>query len=333
MKRLVGITLLSSSVALWAACDLSDQESSNLDSVVGANQLLEDAGPYPLHLQESISLQGSDSSRSVTATLCAPGSQDGSRIADGTFPLVITAPGAVTSRNQYRSYCEHMASWGFIVVSHDIIGNNGWFPPANHKQPAADVSGMIDWLLSDASGIAASIDPGQIGLAGHSMGGKVAMLAAAADARIGAVVGWDPVDANGPFTGSGSPDYSSATPELMPDIQAAIAVLGETLNDSGSFFRPACAPAADNFQQYYEYAVTPSLEVDIFDADHNDWTDSAGCSPCSPCGSQDAAFVHAITRRINVAFFRRHLLGDTSMDEVLALADEVAAGQLAVRSK
>ena len=335
MKKLgsISLALLLGGILPSTACDMSDAESTNLDNLAAADGPLEDTGPYELYVEDPIRIPGSASNRTVDTTLCAPASSDGSTIADGVFPLVITSPGSTQSRTKYRSYCEHLASWGFVVVSQSIIGNSGFFPPANHKKPAADVSAMIDWLLSDESGLADWIDPERIGVAGHSMGGKVSMLAAAADSRIGAVVGWDPVDANGPFTGQNSPDYSSATPEQMPDIRAAIAVLGETLNKRGSFFSPACAPEADNFQQYFEHALTPSLEVEIFDADHMDWTDSGGCWPCSPCGDADRSFVQAITRRVNVAWFRRHLQGDTDMDEILALRDEVAAGQLSVQGK
>ena len=71
----------------------------------------------------------------------------------------------------------------------------------------------------------------------------------------------------------------------------------------------------------------------MFDTDHNDWTDRSGCWPCSPCGSADRSFVQAIARRVTLAWFRRQLLDDASMDDILALRDEVAADQLAVRSK
>lgn len=337
MKKCTSISLALSLVigggVFTSACDMADNESSGTDQVSAADQPLEDQGPYSLYIEETVSLPGSESNRTVEATLCAPGNGDGTAIADGEFPLILTTPGATQSRSQYRSYCEHMASWGFVVISKNIIGNSGFFPPANHKLPAADMSSMIDFLTGDESALADSIDAERIGVAGHSMGGKVAMLAAAADPRIGAVMGWDPVDANGPFTRQGSADYSSVTPELMPEMQAAVAVIGETLNKRGGFFSPACAPEADNFQQYYEHAQTASLEVELFDADHMDWTDSGSCWPCSPCGDADAGFVKAITRRVTVAWFRRHLQDDRAMDEILALSDEVADGLLSVQSK
>ncbi|MEM9489616.1 MAG: hypothetical protein AAGC55_10755 [Myxococcota bacterium] len=329
----VVLALLMGGFVSTSACDMAENEFSSDEQVSSSDQLLEDQGPYSLYIEETFSLPGSASNRKVQATLCAPGNADGTAIADGTYPLILTAPGATQSRAQYRSYCEHLGSWGFVVISKNIIGNSGFFPPANHKLPAADMSAMIDFLLSDDSGLADSIDAERIGVAGHSMGGKVAMLTAANDARIGAVVGWDPVDSNGPFTSSNSPDYSSVTPELMPEMAAAVAVIGETTNRSGSWFSPACAPAAENFQQYYEFAETPSLEVEIIDADHMDFTDSANCWPCSPCGRADADFVKAISRRVTVAWFRRHLQGDTTMDELLTLGDEVAGGLVTVQSK
>ncbi len=296
-------------------------------------QSLEEPGDFDIFAIETVSIPGSSRNRTVSATICAPSNDGGQSVVDGSFPLIIVSPGATQSRNQYRSHCDHMASWGMVVISENFVGNSGFFPPSNHNRLADDLIAVIDWATSEDNPVFAAVDAEAIGVAGHSMGGKVSLLAAARDPRIKAAVGWDPVDANGPFTSPSSPDFSSVTPEMMPDITAAVAVLGETTNSRGSFFSPACAPRNENFQQYFEFSSIGSLEVDIFDADHMDWIDGSGCFPCSPCNASDRPFVRALTRRVTTAWFRLHLLGDEQMQPILELSDEVAADLVSVRHK
>ncbi|MCH9684215.1 MAG: alpha/beta fold hydrolase [Deltaproteobacteria bacterium] len=308
--------------------DITDEDREEMSTP------LHEAGQYDLYFLDSIQIEGSAANRTVNASVCAPADATGELSNEGPFPLVIISPGAKQSRDEYMSYCEHLATWGFFVIAQDIVGNSGLFPPANHKKPAADVSSIIDWATSEENPLAAAIDGEAIGVAGHSMGGKVAFLAAAEDPRIGAIVGWDPVDANGPFTPSSSSNWSSVTPQLMPQLTQPIALIGETLNSQGRWFRPACAPADQNFEQFYDFAEGTALSVDVFGADHMDWTDSGSCSPCSPCGSSEAQQrTQLLTRRLTTAWFLRHLTGDQSINPEQEMAPELEAGQIAVQSQ
>ena len=92
---------------------------------------------------------------------------------------------------------------------------------------------VIDWALARPR---SRFRPTKLALAGHSLGGKITVLAATLDPRVTAVVAWDPVDSNTP----------SVAPELMVGLTATIAVVGETTNGTGGFM--PCAPTADNFQ-------------------------------------------------------------------------------------
>ncbi|MEM9458311.1 MAG: CocE/NonD family hydrolase [Myxococcota bacterium] len=332
-KSLFPCMLCVSLLGCQASIDSDGREADGNDRAEMPTSLHE-PGQYGLHVIDLVEIPGSAAGRIVDATVCAPADPTGEISDDGPFPLVIMSPGARTSREQYMSYCEHLATWGFVVISQSIIGNDGWFPPVNHKRPAADVSAIIDWATSEQNAFAGAIDANAIGVAGHSMGGKVSFLAAAQDPRIGAIVGWDPVDANGPFTPSSSPDWSSATPELMPNLTLPIAVIGETVNSQGNFFSPACAPSEHNFEQYYEFAETTSLLVEVFDADHMDWTDSGSCWPCSPCGPNDVQpLAQQITRSLTTAWFLRHLAGDESVDPQSELQPQIDAGQILVQAK
>lgn len=283
------------------------------DAGPGASDDLAGPGPHAVTKADvSISLSGGTAS----ATVYRPS-------ASGPFPLVVISPGFQMGRAQYASYAEHLASWGFVAIAQDFPGGFG----VSHAELADRTTQIIDWALSSASGLAPSIDPARIGACGHSLGGKISVLVAASDSRIGAVVGWDPVDSNSP----------SVTPERMGDVDAPLAVIGETLNGSGGFM--PCAPLDENFQRYYEAARPPALKVTLNDADHMDWVDDPSCPLCgfcSPAGTLGEENVHRVTRRLNVAWLRLHLFGDSSMSARL-VARELAAGlpmgAVAVESK
>ncbi len=245
----------------------------------------------------------------IAGTVCAP-STDGTTPAPGPFPLVVVSPGFQLARSQYRFYCEHLATWGYVVITRDYASSG------NHQAKAAEVGRVIDWAIGSASGLAARVDATRIGVAGHSLGGKVSINAAILDARVRAVVGWDPVDALPPFGNDGS---TSVTPELMAGLTVPLALLGETTDASGGLGGMSCAPAADNYTRFYDAACqTPTaLEVTITAADHMDWIgDRASCGlACLACqsGQTPETTVHAITLRVTTAWFERHLRGDASV--------------------
>ncbi len=264
-------------------------------------------GRYASQTEDRTVALGTDQ---ATVTVCSPSSDGGATAAPGPWPMVVASPGFMIERSQYRSMCEHLASWGYVAIVQTLPGNI--FSPVNHRVLAERTLALIDWALGSDSGLAARIDAAAIATAGHSLGGKVSILAAILDSRIGAVVGWDPVDAKPPLN-NGSP---SVSPELMEGLTVPLAVLGETLDGRGGFM--PCAPLAENYQQYFQTAcAAPSaVEVTIADADHMDWVDDrATCDACGLCsmGTVDDAATRRITRRVTVAFLETHLRGNTAM--------------------
>jgi dienelactone hydrolase len=237
-----------------------------------------------------VSIPGSASGRTVPATIYTPTGASGAR------PLVVVSPGFQMPRTQYASYADHLASWGFVVALCDYA-DSGFF--ADHQKLADDVSSVIDWALAHET-----IDAAKIATAGHSLGGDISTLAAADDARVAAVVGWDPVDASNP----------SVVPEKMTSFHAALAVVGETTDGSGGGM--PCAPSADNFQQFYAAAPAPAVQLTLAGADHMDWVDDGSCAFCGLCtaGPADPSLAHTTTRRLTVAWLLRVLDGDTTMD-------------------
>lgn len=227
-------------------------------------------------------------------------------------PLVIVSPGFQMARTQYASYAQHLASWGFVVVLADYA-DTGFF--ADHQGLADDVSAVIDHAIATLP-----IDAEKIGAAGHSLGGKISVFAASQDARIRAVVAWDPVDSNNP----------SVAPQKMTTMTTAIAMVGETTNASGGGM--PCAPAAENFEQFYAAAPSPALSLTVIGADHMDWVDDPSCGFCGFCaaGAADPSLARTVTKRLDVAWLRLHLLGDATMEPWLANPPELAGGTISI---
>jgi hypothetical protein len=106
-------------------------------------------------------------------------------------------------------------------------------------------------------------------------------------------------------------------------------LLGETVNATGGL-GGACAPAEDNFHQYYLHAESKALEIEILGANHMSFLDDPNCGfTCSACpsGSDDTATTRRLSRRYMTAFFqvflssqegyRSYLTGDAMNADVL----------------
>lgn len=234
-------------------------------------------------------------------------------------PLVVFAPGFMIGSTFYEPTCQRLASHGFIVVRAD--------PPSgfttSHDAMRDSLVGVLDWALSE-SPFVAQVDPGRILFSGHSLGGKLATMVAAQDPRVTALFGIDPVDG-----GFGAPDV---VPSLAAGLTIPVGFAGETTNAAGGFM--PCAPAAENFQQFYGAATsTPwAAQWDFTGADHMDFVAApAGCTFCGACpaGSADPASVVEGMHTLFVAFARRHLSDDVTMDPWLVGA-QVPTGVIVV---
>jgi dienelactone hydrolase len=288
----------------------SDSSAGASDAVTWDAASIDPAGDGPSSVSAHVtSIPGSATGRTVAATVFVP---DGA----GPFPLVVISPGFQMARTQYVSYARHFASWGVVAILTDYA-DQGLF--ADHQLLADDVSAVIDFALAQTS---LPIHPSQIALAGHSLGGDISVLAATGDHRVRAIIGWDPVDGSNP----------SVVPEKMSSLTAALAVIGETTDSTGIM---ACAPASDDFAQFYAATASPALAMTISGADHMDWVDDPGCGLCGFCaaGSAPADRARSATRRLDVAWLRARLVGDASMMPWLTAPPEVAAGIATVETK
>ncbi len=119
-------------------------------------------------------------------------------LADGGIPGLVFAPvsgrglpalalshGWLQPARRYANTMRYLASWGFVVVAPDTEKG----PIPSHGAMALDVTAALH-LVADArlGNGRVRVDDRKLGIIGHSIGGGAAVLAAAADPAVGAVV-------------------------------------------------------------------------------------------------------------------------------------------------
>ncbi|HZG51137.1 MAG TPA: alpha/beta fold hydrolase [Pyrinomonadaceae bacterium] len=119
--------------------------------------------------------------RRVPAVILITGS--GQQTRDEAIPI----PGLENYR-PFRQIAEHLAARGIAVLRVDDRGMGG--STGRETLPAATTSSFADDVRAEVAYLRGrrEIDPNRIALAGHSEGGSIAMMIAATDARIRAVV-------------------------------------------------------------------------------------------------------------------------------------------------
>jgi dienelactone hydrolase len=252
------------------------------------------------------------------------------------FPLIVFNHGFLLRGDVYRSYGEHLASHGFVVALPTYPMS---FYGLNHSALGLDVCYVINQCLAldvdTTSPLHGLVDESSIGAAGHSLGGKLALLEAVTDSRIRAVATLDPVDGGGPG-GSDPILYPSVAPELMPDLKVPLLFVGAQLGSVAYFLIP-CAPEDDNYQRLYEAANSPAIEITQLGAGHGQYVDpgaEAAMAACAP-GTVATEWVRSSSAAYLTAFFLGHLRGDTAALVWLGarLAEDEAQNRITVQRK
>ncbi|HEV7649948.1 MAG TPA: alpha/beta hydrolase [Actinophytocola sp.] len=100
------------------------------------------------------------------------------------LPAIAFGHGWLQPPDRYLGLLRHLASWGFVVAA--PATQRG--PLASHRLLAADLRTALDVCVGVRLGDGEiSVDEARLGLAGHSVGGGCAVLAAAEDPRVRAV--------------------------------------------------------------------------------------------------------------------------------------------------
>lgn len=259
----------------------------------------------------------------------------------GPYPVIVVAHGFQLPPSQYYGYVKRLASFGYVALTVDFP--TSLLGPDNTNN-ANDLIGGLDWA-STAPALAGKADVAKAGATGHSLGGKLSVLAATLDARFKATIVLDPVDG---APGNPLDPNPMCTPptcvdvsDLMPSLDIPTGFLGEITDSTAGAFGSACAPAAHNYTTFYAGATSPSLEVTVLGANHMSFLDDvASCGiTCNFCKAATApnAQVDGMAKAYVVAFYERHLRGNAGYDTYLTGADAqaryVTTGQATIQSK
>jgi dienelactone hydrolase len=251
----------------------------------------------------------------------------------GPYPLILVSHGLALPASQYYGYVQRLASFGYVALTVDYPASA---LTVNNTEEVEDVLAGIDWAKTNAT-VAARADTTTVGMTGHSLGGKLALLAATMDPRVKAAIVLDPVDGSVPDTCTAP--ICVEVGALMPSLHIPTGFLGETTDSTGNGM--PCAPAAENFQTFYAKTNSPSLEVTVVGADHVSFLDDVStcgffCALCTP-GTASNAEVNNLAHAYVAAFYERWIRGDTAYDAYLtggqAEARYVKTGEATITSK
>jgi predicted dienelactone hydrolase len=222
--------------------------------------------------------------------------------------------------SQSKFLTVRLASYGFVVAAPPHPGNtvvDGATPdrclnPANLRDPFInrpdDIRFVIDQMLAPGAGdgrFAGAVDAARIGVFGHSFGGQTALVVAAQDPRVRAVL-------------SLAPGGVAIVAGFIDRIAVPGMVQGGEVD--------SIAPFADNQQPAYDHLRAPRFLVEIGNTGHFAFADQC----LSPTGttyadcaagtlSQDEA--HALVLRFAVPFFGRYVADDARWAPLLDAAD------------
>jgi pimeloyl-ACP methyl ester carboxylesterase len=275
-------------------------------------------------------------SKGEDAAVYAPSLDGGkSMVPMGQFPLVVVLPGFGATFTYYEDMIQHLVSWGFVAIGIDFVHSS------DHGASAKQAQQTIDWALTLANPAAAIIDPAKIAVAGHSMGGKIAVYASAGesnpkypaiqfpgDPRIKVIIAWDPVDGGPPCIvsdgeGPGRCRGYAVLPDNIRRSRAKLLIFGGITGDPTGI---TCTPAGRTHADFFAAAASSALHVDFPGSGHADWLNQKQYFGLLPkvanviCGSRptsDPGRVQALARRTQVAWLLKYLGGVGGLDPYL----------------
>ena len=111
-------------------------------------------------------------------------------LSDGPYPLVILSPGFAISSISYAWLAEHLASYGFVVISpdhHETLDpqNELWSAAITRPQDILAVFAYVDKQVEPGGVLEGVVDGEVTAVIGHSYGGYTALAAAGAQIDTG----------------------------------------------------------------------------------------------------------------------------------------------------
>lgn len=248
---------------------------------------------------------------------------------DREVPVVVFHHGFQVRTDQYFDLLSQLASWGVVVVAPQY--DSGLTSFRTHAQLRDDAVAVVDALDTIALEDGPTLDVGRLGFAGHSRGGKQAILGAAADGRVEVVVTLDPVDVPPPFGDFDPADYPPSFDDLA-GLTAPYAQLGMGYGpEAAAPGLQACAPAEGGYARLFDAAPDGTVQHVLATGGHNDLVDDCAAGEgglvCNLCpAGDDPAANNAYARAFLVAAFGRDLLDEAGFDGWLRGEVEVAGG-------
>ncbi|GAX85766.1 hypothetical protein CEUSTIGMA_g13181.t1 [Chlamydomonas eustigma] len=214
-------------------------------------------------------------------------------------PLVIVSAGFLLDGTSYRSYCQDLASWGYVAVLYDVS------ELLDDRQMVAAIRTMMDCCAADPQVNKVYSPEKGVLLVGHSRGGKLSVLAAAEDSRVQALVLLDPVN-NTAMTPSG-PGYPSALP-LLRQLTSTSSSRGRAPLPTlivGAARNQDVVPEDAGYRRFLEACVGPAWFLEV-QAGHLQFLDrqAALFSMFSAPGPLSDATVRSISKAAMLAWFQ-----------------------------
>lgn len=144
--------------------------------------------------------------------------------ANEPLPMFVWVLGSNVQPYYQQSLHEILASWGYVVLVPDARPLT--FTDFQYHRRNTDLAKQAIQLAIDGT-FEVEIDPNRIAAGGYSIGGMMALFAAAEDARIGGTILWAPTD---------SPFWTGVDPEaLFPLVTSPVFFLLAELDDVSPF--------------------------------------------------------------------------------------------------
>lgn len=224
---------------------------------------------------------------------------------------VAFAHGFQLKTTNYDAILSHLASWGFVVVSTDYPGS---LFSVDHRDVATALTAVRTALAASSIAGLPKVDATRIAAAGHSLGGKGAVMAVLADASFVAALTFDPVDGNpgNPFGGGPDAAHPQLTPTQTASLKVPMGYFGATQSHCGS---TPCAPTTLDAAAFASGtpASTPHHLWTVWDFGHMQFLDDPACGfTCSACAAGKSPIDPRKTaiEATSVAFLRRYVEGD-----------------------
>ncbi|MBV1919343.1 MAG: alpha/beta fold hydrolase [Pseudomonadales bacterium] len=278
------------------------------DIPINIDDPLESRGSYDVHISSVSIPNPEDSEKSFSGKIYFPSQDGGTSRESGDYTLILLTPGFSASFTLYERFAKHFVSHGFVVLGFNFVPS-ATSTDGEHDYKARQIGYAIDFIVSEASGISDYIDPTNVGLVGHSMGGKASFYAASIDQRINAIAALDPSNAGGPpcFISPSNcaaypvaPNPTRETFGILNHIQVASLIIRSAPDP---LFNPAEEFNASWFFYGYDgnglYAVpSPAVYIDMGKVSHAAYI---------PLISRPVA---SFLKRTMTAWFMTHLRGE-----------------------